>query len=352
MSDLNQVRLQVLDANTGAVVDNVDAKTSDAAVYLQDGTTLRNWIGTVDDAQALIQQKISAHLAQQHVDPAKVNSILTGLSFNSSTGVFTITTHDGQTSEIDTLLEKVTVNFTLVDGEEGTNDAGKTFLVLTAEDNTTQKLDVTKLIDVYEGTTGTQVAVAVSSDKKISASIVAGSITATELSTELQNAINATYTLPAATTTTLGGVIVGDGISVDESGKISAANVKQGDTAVALNLSEEESTVVLSVTGPADTVVTTTVGTAVAAQTVAATASGSASSSATIAYQWYKKVIGTDVAFSAISGATAATLPAASIDVSAAGTTVYYAVASATGEGVVADPVASQKVTVIVNAAA
>ena len=56
----------------------------------------------------------------------------------------------------------------------------------------------------------------------------------------------------------------------------------------------------------------------------------------------------TDAAFSAIAGATSETLAAANINTSVAGTTIYYCRATASGEGVVADPVASKQVTVIV----
>jgi hypothetical protein len=352
MAELNQVRIQILNAETGAVIDTVDVKTSDNAVYLPDGSTLRSWINVTDDALAELQQKIAAHLAKQHVDPAKVNSLLTGITFNEQTGVFTITAHDGSETTIDTLLEKVTVNFTLVDGTEEGGDADKTYLVLTAEDGTTQKLDVTKLIDVYQGSTGTEINVSVSADKKISAALNAASITEDKLSEAVKTKLNATYSLPKATTSTLGGVIVGNGLAVDENGKISAANVKNADgDAVSVQLGTDVSTAVITVTGPADSVVSTTVGTAVSALTVTASITGDAAASATATYQWYKKVVGTDVAFSAISGATAATLAAANIDVASAGTTIYYCCVGATGSGVVADSVTSKRVTVVVSAA-
>jgi hypothetical protein len=352
MADLNQVRIQVLDANTGAVLDRVDVKTSDGAVYLPDGSTLRSWIAATEESQSEFQQKLAAHLAQKHVNPDKIDSILTGVTFDSKTGVFKIAKHDGTTEEIDTLLEKVAVNFTLEDGEAGTDDAGKTFLVLTAEDGTAQRLDVTKLIDVYTGSDGTNVVVAVSADKKISATLVEGSIGKSLLAKEVLDAIAEQYELVAATTTTLGGVIVGNGLSVDATGKIATTNVKYGDTSIGVNFATEETTAVIAVSGPADSAVITTTGTAVAPLTVTSSITGDAASAATATYQWYKKVVGTDVAFSAISGATAATLPADKIDVSTEGTTIYYCLVSATGEGVVADPVTSKRISVVVEATA
>ena len=389
MSDLNQVRIQVLDAETGTVIDNVDVKTSDGAVYLPDGSTLRSWIAQNEEAFSEFQQKVTAHLAKQHVDPAKVDSLFTGLAYNGNTGVFTITKHNGETEEIDTLLEKVTVNFTLVDGtydavsnptgdpsaqdyfeesagsyvatEDTEVQAGKTYyvdntareyLALTAQDGTVQKLDVTKLVDVYKGSNANGITVAVAADKTISASINDDSISYTKLDAELKAKVDAEYSLPAATTSELGGVIVGNGLAVANDGTISANNITYGGNAVSMALSETENTVVTSVSGPADAVVTTTIDTAVAPLVVSATFSGAQSANASATYQWYKKTIGTDVAFSAISGATGATLAAANIDVTTEGSTIYYCVVGATGTDVVADPVTSKRVTVVVNAAA
>lgn len=394
MADLNQVRIQILDENTGAVIDSVDPKTSDGAVYLPDGATLRSWIAATEEAYSEFQMKLAAHLAKQHVAPEKVDSLFTAMSYDGNTGVFTITKHDGSTQTIDTLLEKVVVNFSLdenrtvysevADPEGNPSENGyyelsgttytasadntvdvektyytaatKTCLVLTSEDGTEQVLDVTKLIDVYTGSNGQKIVVTVGNDNVISANIVEGSISYNDLDTALKAKVDAEYTLPVATTSALGGVIVGDGINVDASGKISAANVTYNDgtgtTAVAMNIAEEENTAVIAVTGPADTVVETTVGTAVSPMTVTATITGSASANASATYQWYKRTVGTDVAFTAIQGATAATLPAANIDVTTAGTTMYYCTVGATGTGVVADPVTTKRVVVVVNAAA
>lgn len=208
-------------------------------------------------------------------------------------------------------------------------------------------LDVDTLVDVYTGVTGSEVAVTVDGDRKISASLVDGGISYAKLDANLKSKIDEVFTLEAATETELGGVKIGDGIAVAEDGTISADNVQRDGTATALNFVSDTDTVVIAVSGPADSLISTTVGTAVAAQTVTATKTGDSADAATLAYQWYKKGE-SDAAFSAIAGATAATLPAANISVAVAGTTVYYCVVSATGTGVVADPVASKKVTVVV----
>lgn len=385
MADLNQVRIQVLDPETGTVVDNVDVKTSDGAVYLKDGSTLRSWLEQHQDAFSKVQRDLAAHLAKTHVDPAKVKDLFTDMTYDGKTGVFTITKHDGTTKTVDTLLEKVTVNFSLEDGAydkvadttgknpatEGwfeksgndyiatsdttptagkdyyVNNTGKTFLVLTAEDGTKQYLDVSKLLNIYTGSTGSEITVTVGADNKIGASVNAGSIAEEKLTSAVQTKLN-----QKATTTDLGRVIVGNGIAVDANGKISTSNVQSNGTAASVNFAPVTNTVELSVSGPEDAVVFTTVGTAVSPLVVIATKSGTGAANATLAYQWYKKVIGTDTAFSAIDGATTATLAAADIAVAATGSTIYYCVVSASGEGVVADPVTSSRTTVVVNAAA
>ncbi len=390
MSDLNQVRIQVLNAETGEVIDSVDVKTSDAAVYLPDGSTLRSWISQNEETVSDIQTKLATHLAKAHVDPAKLDGLLAGVNYNRETGTFTFTKHDGTTQDVDTLLEKVIVNFklhegvsgeytevsvptgnpsengyyeksgndytasedTTVDGEKTyyTSDLGKTFLVLVSDDQTEQKVDMTKFFDVYTGSNANGITVSVNNQKQISASINDGSIAYDKLDTALKAKVDAEYSLPAATTSALGGVIVGNGIAVANDGTISADNIKKGGVAVSLNLDEDENTVVINVTDNNAAVQNLTVGGTATALVVNQTFTGTQAANATATYQWYKKTVGTDAAFTKITGATSATLPAASIDTSAAGQTIYYCVVGATGTDVVADPATSKRITVNVAA--
>lgn len=346
LNELNKVRVQVLDPATGAVVESVDVKTSTGAVYLPDGTTLKDWINNSEVVHSEFQQKLAEHLATKHVDQEKVDSVIVGTTYDKETGKFTFTSHDGKETVVDTLLEKLAVNFDLVDGED--EEEGQKFLQITLDDGEVKKVNVTELVDIYEGSEGEQVVVTVDSDGKIGATLVDGSINMDQLSKEVVEAIGEQFELEAATATALGGVKIGNGIAVQADGTISTKNVLVNGAASNIDFVTTADTVVISVTGPESSLVTTSVDETVAALSVVATTSGTATEAASLEYQWYKKVVGTDVAFVAMDAETTATLASASIDVSAAGTTVYYCRVTASGDGVVADPVASKQVTVIV----
>ena len=169
MEAVRQVRVQLLDAKPGQPSENVNTKTSTDAVYLPDGTTLASYMLASEEQRTEFQTKLAAHLAAKHVDPEKIAALLVGVpEYDNETGTFTYTLHDGSTKQIDTLLEKIPVKFELkeeevpdttvevAEGEEAPT-VTKNFLVMTADDGTEQKLDVTKLLNVYKGSNGTQI---------------------------------------------------------------------------------------------------------------------------------------------------------------------------------------------------
>lgn len=88
MDDLSKVRVQVLNPETGSVIENVDMKTSDGAVYLSDGTTLRNWINNSETVNANVQKILATHLANSktysvlvsNIDPSSWNTETVGFS--------------------------------------------------------------------------------------------------------------------------------------------------------------------------------------------------------------------------------------------------------------------------------
>lgn len=348
MDELNKVRVQVLDPVTGDVVESVDVKTSTGAVYLPDGTTLKDWMNNSELVHTEFQQKLAEHLASKHVDSDKIDNLIVGTTYDEDTGIFTFTKHDGTTTKVDTLLEKLAVNFDLVDGTD--EEEGQKFLQITLDDGTIKRVNMTELIDIYTGSTGENVVIAVDDDGTIKATLVDKSIKMSQLSDDVITAIGEQFILEAATSSNLGGVKIGTGIDVQADGTISTKNVLVDGEAKNIDFASTKDTVIIAVEGPTDSLVTTKVGTNVSALSVNATTTGTATEAATLEYQWYKKVIGTDVAFATIEDATSATLSADKIDVSAASTTVYYCRVSATGTEVVADPVASKQVTVVVSA--
>lgn len=72
-------------------------------------------------------------------DKTDAQPLLKEVTFDAQTGVFTITRQNGTTFQINTLLEKVPVQFLLEDNK----------LILIAEDGTRQEADLSAFIDVY-----------------------------------------------------------------------------------------------------------------------------------------------------------------------------------------------------------
>lgn len=73
----------------------------------------------------------------------QTNNLVSSVSVENSTGVITVTKKDGSKQTFDTSLEKVPASMNLV--EEGSS----TYLVITNQDGSTTRTDVSKLIDQY-----------------------------------------------------------------------------------------------------------------------------------------------------------------------------------------------------------
>lgn len=92
------------------------------------------------------------------------------VSIDEKTGIITFTKANGATTQIDTKLEKLAINFSY--------DAVGQQLVITLEDGTIQYVDMKALITELEFLNSDTVLFSVSTDGKVSASIAKGSITA------------------------------------------------------------------------------------------------------------------------------------------------------------------------------
>lgn len=336
MSDLTKVRAQIVNPDTGDVIESVDIKTSDDAVRLSDKSTLREWILSNEVIHSEFQKKLSAHLASKHIDVDKIDDIVTGVTYNETTGMFTVTSHDGTTQIIDTEIEKIATGFDLVDGT-GDNE-GKKFLRIILSDGSVRDVNLTSLVDVYTGSTGTHIALTIDSTGKVSATFLDKSIDRTKLTDELVKEIDEQFELKPATESELGGVIIGDGISVTEEGKISLSGINVNGAAGSINIEDTTTTETLTVEGPTKTMISAKVGDVVNLDVVVTT-----SGSSTVSYQWYKKTLGG--AFEAIEGSTSNTC---TVDTASEGTFIYYCIV--TPSDTLINPVPSKQVTVVVNA--
>jgi len=100
------------------------------------------------------------------------------VSLNSTTGVITFTLFNNTTKTIDTLLEKVAINF---DYDDDPTSAHYQNLIIELEDGTYKYIDMSALITEYEFTNSSTVAFTVGADGSVSASVIDGSITGAKL---------------------------------------------------------------------------------------------------------------------------------------------------------------------------
>ncbi len=112
----------------------------------------------------------------------KVAASIKSVSMDSQTGIFTFVKNDGTSFTLDTLLEKVVVNFHY--------DQATKKLILEHEDGTTQEISMSAFINIYTGVDGTEITVSITSDNKVSAVIKNGVIGETKLSSALLSKIN------------------------------------------------------------------------------------------------------------------------------------------------------------------
>ena len=98
-----------------------------------------------------------------------------------TTGVFTFTREDGTSFTIDTLLEKIAVNFSY--------DAETEELVLTLADGSTQRISLAALISTFDFIDSGTIAWTVS-NQTVTANIKAGSITETHLSSSVNASLD------------------------------------------------------------------------------------------------------------------------------------------------------------------
>ena len=100
------------------------------------------------------------------------------IDFNDQTGQFTFTFFNGTTTVIDTLLEKIAINF---DYDDDPTSAHFQNLIITLEDGTVKYIDMSALVTQYEFIDSSTMHFTIGSDGKVSVDIIDGSITGAKL---------------------------------------------------------------------------------------------------------------------------------------------------------------------------
>ena len=107
------------------------------------------------------------------LDKTTAATMVKDISFDESSGIFTVTQLNGSSSTIDTKLEKLVTNW---DYDEETQQ-----IILVLDDGTEQYIDLSELITQYEFLDSDTIAFSVDSSGKVSASVKGGSITEDKL---------------------------------------------------------------------------------------------------------------------------------------------------------------------------
>ena len=146
-------------------VNNTTPAINDTHLNQYDGEldTLDDRIITLDTTKALQSDMLLA---------------FKDVSLNSTTGVITFTLFNNTTKTIDTLLEKIAINF---DYDDDPTSPHYQNLIIELEDGTYKYIDMSALITEYEFDTSSTVAFTVANDGTVTADVIDGSITSTKL---------------------------------------------------------------------------------------------------------------------------------------------------------------------------
>lgn len=127
-------------------------------------------VDTIDD-RVITLDTIKAEQSDLLLTPKSI-------TFDSSTGIFTITRWNNTTYTIDTDLEKIAINF---DYDDNPQSPHYQELIIELKDGTYKYIDLSALITQYEFTDSTTIDFTVGQDGDITASVIDGSITENKL---------------------------------------------------------------------------------------------------------------------------------------------------------------------------
>lgn len=127
------------------------------------------------------------------------------ITFDDTTGTFTLTRWDGTTVTINTDIEKVVTNW---DYDDDPTSAHYQSLVLVLSDGTTKYVDLSALITQFEFTDSATIAFTVSSSGDVTASVKNGSITAEKLQPNYLADVTAQANAASASATAAAGSVL------------------------------------------------------------------------------------------------------------------------------------------------
>lgn len=138
----------LIPAITGDGVSGGGAANIGASVDDFSGSTVQDVLDAFNDAliARYTKAETDAYVGQ------KTNDLVSSVSVNLDTGVITVTKKDGTQDTFDTALEKVPASMALVE------DADGTYLVITNQDGSTTRTNVSNLIDTYTFNNSTEIA--------------------------------------------------------------------------------------------------------------------------------------------------------------------------------------------------
>ena len=108
------------------------------------------------------------YLYNTKLDKEVANTLVKSITYNESNGVFTVTYLNGTSTQIDTKLEKIAVNFRF--------DEVAQKLIIILDDGTEQQIDLSALITQYEFISSETIDFQVQPDGKVTAIVKEGSI--------------------------------------------------------------------------------------------------------------------------------------------------------------------------------
>jgi hypothetical protein len=140
--------------------------------YPSDATPLNESnLNKLDAATNAIDDRVIS-MDKTKLDVSTANSMVKNVTYDESTGIFTVEYLNGSKVNIDTKLEKIAVNFTY--------DSVTQQIVITLDDETKQYIDLSTLITEYEFSDTATIAFSVTNGK-VSAVIKNGSVTSDKL---------------------------------------------------------------------------------------------------------------------------------------------------------------------------